>query len=72
MALLLSTYSLRTMDRNWDWEDEERLFRAAFRVRVAAPRECSVATLRPCRHPVRPLQAHTALFVCTKLQDVLS
>lgn len=33
VAMLLGGYALRTLDRNWDWEDEERLFRAAFRVR---------------------------------------
>lgn len=33
VALLLGGYVLRTVDRNWDWEDEERLFRAAYKVR---------------------------------------
>ncbi|CAL5229598.1 g12956 [Coccomyxa viridis] len=32
MALLLGAYTWRTIDRNWDWEDEERLFRAALKV----------------------------------------
>ena len=33
MALLLGAYTWRTIDRNWDWEDEERLFRAALKAR---------------------------------------
>ncbi|CAL8469470.1 g9011 [Coccomyxa elongata] len=32
VALLLLWYSWRTIDRNWDWEDEERLFRSALKV----------------------------------------
>ncbi len=33
IALLLGAYTWRTIDRNWDWEDEERLFRAALKAR---------------------------------------
>ncbi len=29
--MLLGAYTWRTIDRNWDWEDEERLFRAALK-----------------------------------------
>ncbi len=32
VASLLLWYSWRTIDRNWDWEDEERLFRSALKV----------------------------------------
>ena len=32
VVLLLGAYTWRTIDRNWDWEDEERLFRAALKV----------------------------------------
>ena len=32
LLLLLGAYAWRTVDRNWDWEDEERLFRAALKV----------------------------------------
>ncbi|CAL8471954.1 g11496 [Coccomyxa elongata] len=32
VALLLGGYMWRTIDRNWDWEDEERLFRSALQV----------------------------------------
>lgn len=32
LVLLLAWYSWRTFDRNWDWEDEERLFRSALKV----------------------------------------
>lgn len=33
LAVLLAWYTWRTFDRNWDWEDEERLFRSALKVR---------------------------------------
>ena len=32
LLMLLGAYAWRTVDRNWDWEDEERLFRAALKV----------------------------------------
>ncbi|BDA47605.1 probable protein O-mannosyl-transferase TMTC4 [Coccomyxa sp. Obi] len=32
VAVLLGGYMWRTIDRNWDWEDEERLFRSALQV----------------------------------------
>jgi hypothetical protein len=61
MALLLGGYALRTVDRNWDWEDEERLFRAAFRVRkgfgfrvLAAPTLSSPATPRVAQAQAQP------------------
>lgn len=34
LALLLGAYAWRTVDRNFDWEDEERLFRAALKVLI--------------------------------------
>jgi len=37
LVLLLSWYSWRTFDRNWDWEDEERLFRSALKVQSTLP-----------------------------------
>ena len=46
VVLLLCAYTWRTIDRNWDWEDEERLFRAAYKVR----QDC------PCKLPCWPLQ----------------
>ena len=32
LLMLLGAYAWQTVDRNWDWEDEERLFRAALKV----------------------------------------
>ena len=33
VVVVLTWYTWRTFDRNWDWEDEERLFRSALKVR---------------------------------------
>ena len=38
LLLLLGAYTWRTVDRNWDWEDEERLFRSALKVSAAPQR----------------------------------
>ncbi|KAK9908411.1 hypothetical protein WJX75_007517 [Coccomyxa subellipsoidea] len=32
LVVMLTGYTWRTFDRNWDWEDEERLFRSALKV----------------------------------------
>ena len=59
VALLLGGYVLRTIDRNWDWEDEERLFRAAYKVRRATPGG-------PLQAPIRP----PAGLLCTALLTI--
>lgn len=37
LVVMLTWYTWRTFDRNWDWEDEERLFRSALKVRQLPP-----------------------------------
>jgi hypothetical protein len=37
LVVMLTGYTWRTFDRNWDWEDEERLFRSALKVRQFPP-----------------------------------
>ncbi len=67
VALLLGGYMWRTIDRNWDWEDEERLFRSALQVYSSTP--CQLPIYCPCLAASRASSSLRQTTACTNVSS---